>query len=98
MIITHAQFQIMPEKESEFLQEIASLIEASRKETGNIQYELVKNLEQDFTYTMIELWENEEAVQSHNESGHFQAFVQNAPAYLAARLKVESYSGSLIEK
>ncbi|TDL31276.1 antibiotic biosynthesis monooxygenase [Jeotgalibacillus sp. S-D1] len=96
MIITHVHFQIQPEKEAEFLQEMISLMAESRKEEGNHQYELMKSLEQDFAYTMVEVWENEEAVQAHNESAHFKAFVQNAPAYLAARLKVESYSGSAI--
>lgn len=98
MIITHVHFQIQPEKEAEFLQDMITLMTASRKEAGNHHYELMKSLEQDFAYTMVEVWEDEDAVKAHNESAHFQAFVQNAPSYLAARLKVESYSGSAIHK
>jgi len=98
MIILHVHFQILPEKEEAFLLQMQPLMAASRKEEGNHRYELMKSLEQDFAYTMIEVWEGEEAIQAHNDSEHFKLFVENVPAYLAARIQVESYSGSVIEE
>ncbi|MCM2677524.1 putative quinol monooxygenase [Alkalicoccobacillus plakortidis] len=93
MIITHVRFQIKPEQEQAFIQEATALITETRKETGNISYELVKNIEEEYTYTMMETWENEEATKLHNSSTHFTAFVQKAPEFLAGPIQAKGYVG-----
>ncbi|MTH51819.1 antibiotic biosynthesis monooxygenase [Bacillus mangrovi] len=98
MIIIHAQFQVKPEKVSEFLEEISVLVSASREESGNVSYELMKSTETDHAYTMVELWEGQEAVQSHNTSTHFQAFVEKAPQYLAAPLNARIFAGEEVKR
>ena len=84
MIIIHAGFQIDREKEQSFLKEVQPLISASRRETGNISYDLMKDTEKEYMYTMVEVWEDLAAVESHNRSEHFIAFGGNAQQYLAA--------------
>ncbi|MGD6816062.1 putative quinol monooxygenase [Metabacillus sp. 84] len=98
MIIIHAEFQVKPEKETEFLTEITALVSASREESGNVSYELMKSTERDYVYTMVELWSGQEEVQSHNESAHFQAFVEKAPQYLAAPLTAKVFAGEEIKR
>jgi quinol monooxygenase YgiN len=91
MIIIHARFQLQPEQEQAFLEEIRPLIAASRAERGNISYDLMKDTETDNVYTMVELWTDSSAVEDHNKSVHFTAFANKAPEYLAARLDVKLY-------
>ncbi|WHZ56129.1 putative quinol monooxygenase [Metabacillus hrfriensis] len=98
MIIIHAGFKVNAEKENDFLNEIRSLVAASRAESGNISYDLMKDTEQDGAYTMVEVWESDEAVAAHNSSEHFTSFVGKAPQFMAAPLQVKMFNGKPLEK
>lgn len=98
MIIIHAEMKVNPGLEAEFLVSIQELIESSRTEAGNVSYKLMKDVEQDNTYLMVEQWKDQEAVAAHNTSSHFQAFVATAPKYLTAPLHVQAYVGQPINK
>jgi quinol monooxygenase YgiN len=98
MIIIHAGLSILKEKEEEFLNEVKTLIEASRKENGNIQYDLMKDTEKESKYMMVEVWENQEAVQSHNTSEHFAVFGQKAQSFMAAPTNVKIFAGQEVRR
>ncbi|MBN8208579.1 antibiotic biosynthesis monooxygenase [Bacillus sp. NTK071] len=98
MIITHAGLQINKAKEEAFLEEVRTLVEESRKEKGNISYTLMKDVEQENAYTMVEIWESLDAVEEHGQSQHFRAFVERAPEYLVAPLEVKSYDGNEVKR
>lgn len=98
MIIIHAGFKVNAEKENDFLNEIRSLVAASRAESGNISYDLMKDTEQDGVYTMVEVWESAEAVAAHNSSEHFTSFVGKATQFMAAPLQVKMFDGKPLEK
>ncbi|MDN4600842.1 putative quinol monooxygenase [Paenibacillus sp. F6_3S_P_1C] len=97
MIIIHAHLQVKPDQEQAFLAAAKELIAATRNEEGNISYELAKSTEQEQKYTMIELWKDEAATASHNASAHFQAFVQQAAAFMAAPMNVEVFAGEAVK-
>lgn len=98
MYIIHAVFEVAPDKEHGFLEEIRPLIQASREEEGNVSYDLVKDMEKAYTYKMVEVWQNGEAVEKHNQSGHFQAFVGKASEFLAAPLSIKIYEGEEVKQ
>ncbi|MFS1512983.1 putative quinol monooxygenase [Chengkuizengella sp. SCS-71B] len=98
MIMIHAIIHVNPEKEQDFLKEIQSLIRDSRAESGNISYQLMKDTEKENVYMMVEEWKDVEAVQSHNSSEHFTAFVGKASEYLTSPLDAKVYEAKLIEK
>ncbi|RBP07788.1 putative quinol monooxygenase [Rossellomorea aquimaris] len=98
MIIIHAEFHINPTKEEAFLEEIRPLVAESRAEEGNISYDLMKDIERESVYTMVEVWRDAAAVESHNASEHFSSFVGRAPEYLAAPLDVKIYDGNKVQK
>ncbi|GIO92314.1 quinol monooxygenase YgiN [Paenibacillus lactis] len=98
MIIIHAKMKVNRELEAEFLESVQDLIKSSRAEAGNVSYKLLKDTEEDDTYVMVEQWKDQEAVGAHNASSHFQAFVAQAPKYLAAPLDVQAFSGQPIRK
>ncbi|MGF9698256.1 MULTISPECIES: putative quinol monooxygenase [Paenibacillus] len=97
MIIIHAHLQIQPEQEQAFLSAAKELVAATRNEEGNISYALNKSTEQEHQYVMIELWKDEAATAAHNASTHFQAFVQQAPSFMAAPMNVEVFAGEAVK-
>ncbi|MBU5350689.1 antibiotic biosynthesis monooxygenase [Paenibacillus barcinonensis] len=98
MIIIHAHLQVQAAQEQAFLNAAKELIAATRQEEGNISYDLVKSTEREQSYTMIELWKDEAATAAHNSSTHFQAFVQQAAAFMAAPMNVEVFAGEAVKQ
>jgi quinol monooxygenase YgiN len=98
MIIIHAGLSVIKEKEYEFLKEVKSLVESSRAESGNIQYDLMKDTEKESTYLMVEVWENQVAVQNHNTSEHFIKFGQKAQSLLSAPVEVKIFAGEPVKR
>jgi quinol monooxygenase YgiN len=98
MIIIHAALTVLKEKEEEFLNEVKTLIEASRKENGNMRYDLMKNTEKESAYMMVEVWENQEAVQSHNSSEQYVQFGQKAQSLMAAPTDVKIFAGQEVNR
>ncbi|MFP3412837.1 putative quinol monooxygenase [Bacillus sp. SIMBA_074] len=97
MIIIHAIFQVNPEKQKSFLEQIQPLLHGSREESGNVSYDLYKDTEKESVYTMVEVWKDEAAVASHNTSEHFTSFVSKAPQFLTAPLDIKVYNGELVK-
>ncbi|MBA9084647.1 quinol monooxygenase YgiN [Fontibacillus solani] len=97
MILIHAGFFVDPLKEQNFLEEIASLIQASRQEAGNISYQLYKDTEKEHAFTMVEVWEDSAAVASHNSSEHFTSFSAKAGLFLTAPLDIKIYDGQRLK-
>lgn len=93
MIIIHATFHIHAAKQDTFLQEIQPLIVASRAERGNISYRLQKDTETENIFTMVEIWQDLQAVANHNSSEHFTSFVAKAKDFLTAPLDVQAFEG-----
>ncbi|MCA1023853.1 putative quinol monooxygenase [Halobacillus litoralis] len=98
MYIVHAVFEVAPDQEQAFLNEIRPLIQSSREEEGNVSYDLVKDMEKEYTYKMVEVWQNAEAVEKHNQSEHFQTFVGKASDFLAAPLSIHIYEGEEVQQ
>ena len=98
MFIIHAKMKLQEGKEAAFLEEVQALVKASQAEEGNVSYNLVKSVEEENTYLMIEGWKDQAAIESHNKSSHFQGFVAKAGEYLAAPLEAELYHAEKIER
>lgn len=97
MIIIHAVFHIDPTKQQSFLEEIGTLINTSREESGNISYNLYKDTEKEHTFMMVEVWQDEAAVASHNTSEHLTSFVAKARNFLIAPFEIKVFEGSPLQ-
>ena len=97
MIIIHAHLQIKSDQEQAFLEEAKILLPATRAEKGNISYDLMKSTEQDYRYTMVEVWKDLEATAIHNTSEHFTAFTQKATTFMAAPMDLRVFSGEPVK-
>ncbi|MDR3236281.1 MAG: antibiotic biosynthesis monooxygenase [Prevotellaceae bacterium] len=52
-----------------------TLVDASRKEAGNISYDLHQDINNPLKYIILEVWKSQDAIDEHNESIHFKSFV-----------------------
>lgn len=98
MIIIHAEFHLQADKEKGFLEEIRPLITGSRAESANFSYDLMKDTEKEFVYTMVEVWTDLAGIESHNKSDHYISFVGKTSQYLARPLDVKVYEGIEVKK
>jgi len=62
----------------EYQQELEGLfrktVDQTRKEEGNISYELCQGVENKLEYTILENWKSQDAIDYHNQTSHFLAF------------------------
>jgi quinol monooxygenase YgiN len=75
MITIVAKNTIKQGKEEEFKALAEKLINESRKEKGNVSYNLYQDVNNLKILTFIEEWENQDAINIHNNSKHFTSIV-----------------------
>lgn len=72
MIKVVAKFSVQSGKVDEFKKIAEDLIDETRQEKGNISYELYQDTEDSQALTFIEEWEDQEALEKHMGTKHFQ--------------------------
>ena len=70
-----ALIKFKAEQVSEILDSLKVLVEESRKEKGCIKYNLIEDIDTEGHFIMSETWESQDALDLHNQSGHFINFV-----------------------
>ena len=73
MIIIHAVLPIRPDARDDFLEAVTGLVEASNAEPGVLEYGLHESVETPDTFTMVERFVDQAAVDAHFGSAHFTA-------------------------
>lgn len=78
-------------KEDILRQDLAAVVEPSRKEDGNIRYDLFEDRDHPGVFVFVEQWASEEARNRHHEHGpHIQKFhaggVENVEKTLFAHM------------
>lgn len=89
MIILNAFIEVYAGMEKDFLAAAKPLIEDSRKESGNHFYQLYQN-ENEFVF--VEYWQNQNALDMHKNSDHYQTFSEMAKLLFSKPLRIESYT------
>lgn len=69
-----------------------AVIDGTRKEEGNISYDLHQDVKNPLKYTILEVWKSQEAIKIHNETPHFKTFVK------AIEGKVEGLVVDIVKK
>jgi quinol monooxygenase YgiN len=91
MITIVAHCIIKKESVDEFLKCTQPLLEGSKKEAGNVVYDLYADMSAPDKFTFIEVWKDQKAIDEHNASAHFQAFVAAAGPLFAGDLDIRHY-------
>ncbi|CNI23718.1 antibiotic biosynthesis monooxygenase [Yersinia mollaretii] len=66
-----------PEFVNEVKEAVHQIIEPSREEKGNLQYDLHAENDQKGSFVFFERWASDEALDKHNKSQHFRDFVKS---------------------
>jgi len=71
-----ATITVKSEYKDEVLKAIKTVVDATRKETGNIFYDVFEDVNNPLKFFFIETWKSQAAIDSHNKSAHFNDFVK----------------------
>ena len=71
-----ASITVKPEFKEEVLKAIQKVVSATRKEPGNIFYDVFEDVNNPLKFVFIETWKSQAAIDSHKKSAHFNEFVK----------------------
>lgn len=71
-----ATITVKPEFKEDVLKAVKTVVDATRKESGNIFYDVFEDVKNPLKFVFIETWKSQAAIDSHNQSAHFNDFVK----------------------
>jgi quinol monooxygenase YgiN len=89
VIYVVATLTIKPEMRAELIAAAKISIAATRKEPGNIAYDMHESVTDPAKLVFVEQWENAEALGPHGKSEHMKAFGRIAVNCMAAPPRIE---------
>lgn len=89
MIYVVATLTVKPEARAELIAAAKDCIAATRKEAGNIAYDLHESVTDPARLVFVEQWENAEALEPHRKAEHMKTFGRVAVKCMAAPPKIE---------
>jgi quinol monooxygenase YgiN len=89
VIYVVATLTVKPETRAEFIAGATACIKETRKEAGNIAYDLHESVTDPTKMVFVEQWDNAEALGPHRKSEHMRAFGSIAANCLSAPPKIE---------
>jgi quinol monooxygenase YgiN len=84
-----ATLTVKPETRAELIAAATACINATRKEPGNITYDLHESVTDPTKMVFVEQWDNEEALVPHRTAEHVKAFGRVAAKCMTAPPKIE---------
>ena len=97
MIYVIATLSVKPETRAELIEAAKACIEATRKEPGNIAYDLHESVTDPTRMVFVEQWENAEALVPHRKAEHMKTFGRVVVNCLAAPPKIEVITPANVE-
>lgn len=91
MIKVIAKFFVNQNKIDQFIQLSKELIENTRKENGCIKYELFEDSTKNTVFSIIEEWENTQALDAHFNSKHFTEIIPQLELTVTQKIEVNIY-------
>lgn len=70
-----AVITVKTEFKAELEKVFRTVVDETRKESGNVSYDLHQDSQNPLKYTILEVWKSQTAIDEHNASAHFKAFV-----------------------
>ena len=89
MIYVVATLTIKPETRAEFIAAATACIEGTRKEPGNIAYDMHESITDPTKMVFVEQWENEEALVPHRSAEHMKTFGRVVVKCITDKPKIE---------
>ena len=89
VIYVVATLTVKPETRAEFIAAATACINETRKEPGNIAYDMHESVTDPTKMVFVEQWENAEALVPHRAAQHMKAFGRTAMQCMSAPPKIE---------
>jgi len=89
VIYVVATLTVKPETRAEFIAAATACIKETRKEPGNIAYDLHESVTDQAKMVFVEQWENVEALGTHGKAEHLKTFGRVAMKCMTAPTKIE---------
>lgn len=84
MLVQVVYLEIQPEKQDAFLAEARANVQASRAETGVIQFDLLQQNDNPTRFMLYEVYQDEAALEAHRHTPHFQRWAEKGVPLLAS--------------
>lgn len=97
MIYVVATLTIKPETRAELIEAAKAYITETRKEAGNIAYDLHESVTDPTKLVFVEQWENAEALVPHRTAAHAKTFGRVAVKCFTAPPKIEVITPANVE-
>jgi len=89
LIYVVATLTVKPETRAELIAAAKTCIAETRKEAGNIAYDLHESVTDPARLVFVEQWESAEALEPHRKADHMKAFGRVVVQCLAAPPRIE---------
>lgn len=89
MIAVYAKNVIKESKVEEFITLAKELIEETRKEDGNISYELIRVVNTNNELVFLEKWENNDVLATHMKTEHFTTIVPKLGEMIEGEMEIK---------
>jgi quinol monooxygenase YgiN len=89
VIYVVATLTVKPEMRAELIAAAKACVAETRKEPGNIAYDMHESVTDPTRMVFVEQWDSAEMLGPHSKTDHFKAFGRVAAACLSAPPKIE---------
>jgi len=96
MIYLIATLKVEAGMKVKLAEQVQPCLEGTRKEAGNISYDLLVDITDDTSLVFVERWETQEALDNHFTEPHFLKWREALTPHLLDR-KIEILSGANVE-
>lgn len=91
MITVIAKFRVKETEIPAFEKFASTVAQATRRERGNLSYQIYQNRSAANEFTFVEEWLNDTAIENHNQSKHFQDFLPQVEPLLLAPPQIDQF-------
>ena len=89
MITIIAKFNVLNGSVDEFKKCAVNVVRYTRKEKGNLAYNIYQSREDATKFTFIEEWLNDTAIEQHNNAKHFLQFLEDIKPLTDGDVQIE---------
>jgi quinol monooxygenase YgiN len=97
VIYVVATLTVKPESHAEFIAAATACIKETRKEPGNIAYDLHESVTDHTKMVFVEQWESVEATIPHRTAEHMKTFGRIAVKCMSAPPKIETITPAKVD-
>jgi quinol monooxygenase YgiN len=72
LLIVHVDIEVIPDQLQGFLDATEENAMASRKESGVVRFDVLRDLADPHHFVLVEIYRDEEAAAAHKDTGHYQ--------------------------